>query len=86
MYDLHDYLSPVNVMSLNNDKGYSDSQLGNFIKVYHEQMPDLHGVDIVIAGINEFRGDGFIAEENAADARQHSPGLYAEGSAAIYPA
>jgi len=68
MYDLHEFLSPINKASLNDDKGYNDSQLANFIKVYEEEIPDLSGIDIVIAGVNEFRGDGFVAEENAADA------------------
>ena len=68
MYDLHEFLLPINKASLNDDKGYNDSQLANFIKVYEEEMPDLTGVDIVIAGVNEFRGDGFFSEENAADA------------------
>ena len=68
MYDLHEFLSPINKASLNDDKGYNDSQLANFIKVYEEEIPDLSEIDIVIAGINEFRGDGFVAEENAADA------------------
>ena len=68
MYDLHEFLSPVNFASLNDDKEYNDSQLANFIKIYEEEMPDLSGVNIVIVGINEFRGDGFVAEENAADA------------------
>jgi formiminoglutamase len=68
MYDLHEFLSPINKASLNDDKGYNDRQLANFIKVYEEEIPDLSGIDIVIAGVNEFRGDGFVAEENAADA------------------
>jgi len=68
MFDLYEFLDPVNKASLNDDKGYNESQLAGFIKIYEEEIPDLKGVDIVIAGINEFRGDGFIAEENAADA------------------
>ena len=68
MFDLYEFLDPVNKASLNDDKGYNESQLAGFIKIYEEEIPDLTGVDIVIAGINEFRGDGFIAEENAADA------------------
>ena len=67
MYDLHEFLSPVNFASLKDDKGYNDSQLANFIKVYEEEMPDLAGDNIIIVGINEFRGDGFVAEVNAAD-------------------
>ena len=68
MYDLHEFLSPVNFAILNDDKEYGDSQLANFIKAYEKEMPDLSEVDIVIVGINEFRGDGFVAEVNAADA------------------
>jgi len=68
MHDLHEFLSPVNFAILNDDIGYGDSQLANFIKAYEEEMPDLSEVDVVIVGINEFRGDGFVAEVNAADA------------------
>ncbi|MDQ6902818.1 MAG: formimidoylglutamase [Bacteroidota bacterium] len=68
MDDLHQFLLPVNKASLNDDQGYNDSQMGSVIKINEDEMPDLSGVDIVIAGINEFRGDGFVASENAADA------------------
>lgn len=68
MYDLHEYLSPVNVAALNNDIAYNDSQLANFLKIYETELPDLAEADVVIAGINEFRGEGFISTENSADA------------------
>lgn len=68
MYDLNEYLLPVNKALLNDDKEYNDSQLANSIKIYEEEIPDLEGIEIVITGINEFRGDGFVATENAADA------------------
>ncbi len=68
MYDLHEFLNPVNKASLNDDKGYNESQFAGFIKIYEEEFPDLTGVDIVMAGINEFRGEGFVADEIAADA------------------
>jgi formiminoglutamase len=68
MYDLHEFLSPLNFASLNDNKRYNDGQIAGFAKIYEEEMPDLEGVNIVIVGINEFRGDGFIAEGNAADA------------------
>jgi formiminoglutamase len=68
MYDLREFLSPVNTTSLNDDREYSDSQLASFINIHEEQIPDLSESDIVIVGINEFRGDGFIAKENSADA------------------
>jgi formiminoglutamase len=68
MFDLHEFLNPVNKAFLNDDKGYNESQLAGFVKVYEEEMPDMDNIDIVIVGINEFRGDGFIGEGNAADA------------------
>jgi formiminoglutamase len=68
MYDLHEFLNPVNKFSLNDDKGYNENQVAGFIKIYEEELPDLTEVDIVIAGINEFRGNGFTSEINAADA------------------
>ncbi|MGH2648828.1 MAG: formimidoylglutamase [Ginsengibacter sp.] len=68
MHDLQEFLSPVPVASLNNNKPFNDSQLANFIKVYEDEIPDLSKTDIVIAGVNEFRGNGSIAVENAADA------------------
>ncbi|KAA9039569.1 formimidoylglutamase [Ginsengibacter hankyongi] len=68
MYDIHEFLTPINIAAINNDEGYNESQLAGFIKIYENEFPDLTGIDIVIAGINEFRGDGFIAQEDAADA------------------
>jgi len=68
MFDLHEFLSPVNKAFLNDDKGYNESQLAGFVKVYEEEMPDMDNIDIVIVGINEFRGDGLIGDGNAADA------------------
>ena len=68
MFDLHEFLNPVNKAFLNDDKGYNESQVAGFVKVYEEEMPDLDNIDIVIVGVNEFRGDGFIGNGNAADA------------------
>jgi len=67
-YDLHEYLIPVNVAEISDDSAYNDSQMGNVIKINEEEIPDLSDIDIVIVGVNEFRGNGFIASENSADA------------------
>ncbi len=67
MYDLHEYLSPLNIAELNNDKGYNDSQLANFIKIYESEIPDLENTDIVIVGVNEFRGEGIASDNDPAD-------------------
>jgi len=68
MHDLHEFLLPVDVSSFNDDIAYSGSQMASVIKIYEDEFPDLENVDIVIVGINEFRGAGFVAKENAADA------------------
>ena len=68
MFDLHEFLDPVHKAFLSDDKGYNESQLAGFVKVYEDEMPDLADIDIVIVGINEFRGDGFICDGNSADA------------------
>ena len=67
MYDLYEFLTPINKTAINDGEPYNDSQLANFIKIYEEELPDLSGVDVVIAGINEFRREGFVMEQNAAD-------------------
>ena len=68
MNDLHEFLSPLKVAALNDNKPYNGSQMGSVIKIYEDEFPDLENIDIVIAGINEFRGAGFESKENAADA------------------
>ena len=68
MYDLDQFLSPINIAELNEDNAYNDLQYGNIIKIYHEKLPDLAGVDIILVGINEFRGAGFHSSQNAGDA------------------
>lgn len=68
MYDLHEFLEPVNVDLISNDIPYNDSQMGTTFSIYKDVFPDVDDADIVIAGINEFRGQGLISEKNAADA------------------
>jgi arginase family enzyme len=67
-YDLHEYLSPVNVAEISEDAAYNDSQIASVIKINEEEIPDLSDIDLVIVGVNEFRGNGFIATKNSADA------------------
>ena len=67
-YDLHEYLLPVNVAEISEDAAYNDSQIASVIKINEEEIPDLSDIDLVIVGVNEFRGNGFIATKNSADA------------------
>ncbi|MBS1737473.1 MAG: formimidoylglutamase [Bacteroidetes bacterium] len=68
MYDLHQFLLPVNKSELNDDKEYNDAQIGRFIAANEGQLPDLDGADIVIAGINEYRGEEKLSATNSANA------------------
>jgi formiminoglutamase len=62
MYDLHDFLSPVDIHLLNNDHGYNDGQLAKHIAVYDSELPDITDADIVLVGVDEFRGSGNFDE------------------------
>jgi formiminoglutamase len=68
MYDLHDFLSPVDIHLLNEDSGYNDGQFAKHINIYSEELPDVTGADIVLVGVDEFRGSGnFNDNVKAAD-------------------
>ena len=73
MYDLHDFLTPITVHELNDDKGYTDGQLAKHIAIYENQLPDINEADIVLVGVNETRGSGvFDNPISAADTiRKH---------------
>ncbi len=69
MYDLHDFLTPISVHELNDDKGYTDGQLAKHIAMYENELPDITAADIVFVGVNETRGSGaFDNTISAADA------------------
>jgi len=68
MNDIHEFLHPLNPLELNGDKAYSDSQFGGMIITYGAEFPDLAGSDIVLVGIDEFRGDGSNSRPLSADA------------------
>ena len=52
MYDLQQFLEPVNLALVNNDSSYNDGQIGNHILIYAEQIPDLEEAEIFLVGIN----------------------------------
>src|SRR5688500_7632076 len=68
MQDLHEFLEPVDRHAINDDRGYNDGQLANFISIHEEAIPDITEADIVIAGINEYRGSERIPLLSGADA------------------
>ncbi|MBL0357766.1 MAG: formimidoylglutamase [Chitinophagaceae bacterium] len=68
MYDLHDFLSPVDIHLLNEDSGYNDGQFAKHIAIYDTELPDVTDADIVLVGVDEFRGSGNFEEQiNAAN-------------------
>ncbi|MBC7508613.1 MAG: formimidoylglutamase [Ferruginibacter sp.] len=68
MYDLHDFLLPVNIHSLNDDKGYNDGQIAKHILLNEGEIPNLEAADIVLVGVGESRGSGvFDACNDAPD-------------------
>jgi len=69
MYDLQDFLIPIDIHTLNEDSGYNDGQLARHILGYDSELPDLEKVDIILVGIGETRGGGvFNNGFEAADA------------------
>ena len=66
MYDLHDFLEPINVHQLNGDGGYNDGQLAKHIAAYETEIPDLEDTDIVLVGISENRGNALSETESHA--------------------
>jgi formiminoglutamase len=69
MYDLHDFLLPIDMHTLNEDSGYNDGQLAKHIIGYDSEATALSSVDIILVGIGETRGGGiFNSGFEAADA------------------
>ncbi len=59
---------PLNLAVISGDASYNDSQIGSIIKIYEDEIPDFENIDLIIVGINEFRGSGIDVKENSADA------------------
>ncbi|MBI3883499.1 MAG: formimidoylglutamase [Sphingobacteriales bacterium] len=58
MYNLTDFLSPINIYELNDDNGYHEGQLAKHIETYENELPDVTDADIVLVGVCEHRGSG----------------------------
>jgi formiminoglutamase len=73
MYDLHDFLLPIDIHTLNEDSGYNDGQLARYILGYNSKIPDVAEADIVLLGIGETRGGGIFNNgfEAATAIRKH---------------
>ena len=58
MNDLYDFLEPINKAQINDDEGYNDGQLANFISIYETNLPEISDAAIVFIGVPEVRGSG----------------------------
>jgi formiminoglutamase len=58
LFNLSDFLEPINIYSISNDEKYSGGQIGSNILLYEDEIPDIEQADIVIIGCNEERGSG----------------------------
>lgn len=67
-FELGDFLTPLDMSSLFGDVSFDKFQLGSFIDKNEDQLPDLNKADVIIVGIEEFRGGGYPAETASADA------------------
>lgn len=66
MYDLHDFLMPIDFHQLNGDGGYNDGQLAKHIDAYETVMPDTALADVILLGAGETRGSGTMEGESHA--------------------
>lgn len=67
-YDLNEYLTPLNIAEISGDQPYNDSQMGNIIRIYDEEVPNLSDIEMVIVGVNEYRGEGIRSGQDTPDA------------------
>lgn len=68
MFDLPEFLDPVQIAGITDDEIYNDGQFGSHISIFTDEFPDLSGADIILAGISEQRGAGSTMQSKAADA------------------
>lgn len=67
MDDLEQFLDPVDLYRLRGDVDFFDKHYGTSIQVYFESFPNLESVDIILVGVNEYRGAGFFSDLHPAD-------------------
>jgi formiminoglutamase len=58
MYDLTDFITPVNREEVSGNELFNDGQLAKNLIIHDREIPDISGADIVIVGAEEYRGEG----------------------------
>ncbi|MEO8584477.1 MAG: formimidoylglutamase [Flavitalea sp.] len=77
VFKIADFLEPVNISFISQDREYHDGQLGNLISIHGEEIPDIMQADIILIGCPEQRGAGPSKNANAPDhVRQEFYNLY----------
>ena len=72
LFQVTDFLHPVDLALLSHDEGYREGQIGKSVRVYSEEFPELEDADIVLLGCAEARGDGAIVHDHSGpDAIRH---------------
>jgi formiminoglutamase len=65
LFNITDFLSPLNLHVLSHDEGYREGQIGKFVLAYEEEFPSLEDADLVIVGCGEARGNAAGQYDNA---------------------
>ena len=64
MFDIVDFLEPIDFQSWIDEERYPSGQLGGIINSYTTHFPDLENCDLIIVGATECRGDGSMHMHN----------------------
>ncbi len=56
LYNIADFLEPVNKFEISEDESYHLTQLGHHIDLYDSHFPDIEHADVVLVGCGEMRG------------------------------
>ncbi len=56
LYNIADFLEPVNKYEISEDESYHQTQLGEHIDLFDEHFPDIDNADVVLVGCGEMRG------------------------------
>jgi hypothetical protein len=57
LYNITDFLNPLNLHELSHDAGYREGQIGKFVLAYETEFPSLEEADLVLVGCGEVRGN-----------------------------
>jgi arginase family enzyme len=72
IFQITDFLHPLDLGLLSHDEGYREGQIGKSIRAYEGEFPDLEEADLVLVGCGEARGHAAgQADPSGPDAIRH---------------